>query len=202
VANAIVHTKRITVLGKTYSVRKDITADVGISLDVTLDPAKTGTLTTRTDDNTGTLTMTGGHGITDGLRLDVYWATGSRLGMTVGTVATNSVPIDGGVGDNLPIATTAITAMVPSVENVTVIGDDLVGFVFDATTLKAGVAFTQAGGTAITAIRFQTEDNAGYSYFVGENGTNPAAGVTVGKVYMSHGDSTASRRVKGAILHD
>jgi hypothetical protein len=80
----------------------------------TLAAAKTGTLTTRTDNDTGTLTMTAGHGITTGQTLDVYWAGGQRRGMTVGTVATNSVPIDGGAGDNLPANTTAITAMVPT----------------------------------------------------------------------------------------
>lgn len=201
-ANPIVHTKRITVLGKTYSIREDITADVGISLDVTLEPAKSGTLTTRTDSDTGTLTMDSGHGIATGQRLDLYWALGSRLGMTVGTVSTNSVPIDGGQGDALPNNNSAITAMVPNFESVTVDGDEIVGFVFDGTTQKAGVAITQADNTAIFEIRFQAYDSAGYSFFVGENGTNPLGGVTVGKVFMSHGDASASRRVKGVILHN
>lgn len=87
---------------------------------ISLGTAKTGTLTTRTDDDTGTLTMTSGHGITTGAIIDLYWDTGGgvyayRHGVVVGTVSTNSVPIDLGAGTNLPIATTAIIAMVQEV---------------------------------------------------------------------------------------
>lgn len=90
--------------------------------------AKVGELTTRTDNETGTLTMDTGHGITTGARLDLYWADGdgagtpgSRRGITVGTVSGNTVPIgadNSGSGDNLPLVNTAITAMIPHNETV------------------------------------------------------------------------------------
>jgi hypothetical protein len=70
-----------------------------------------GTLTTRTDDDTGVLTLSAMHGVMDGNTVDVFWGEDgefSRLGMTVGTVATNDVPIDGGTGDNLPTVSTAV----------------------------------------------------------------------------------------------
>ena len=70
-----------------------------------------GTLTTRTDDDTGVLTLTSGHGVMTGNEVDVYWGEDgehSRLEMTVGTVSGTTVPIDGGTGDNLPATSTAV----------------------------------------------------------------------------------------------
>lgn len=70
-----------------------------------------GTLTTRTDDDTGVLTMEDGHGIVTGNVVDVYWEDGSRTGMDVGTVSTNTVQIDGGEGDNLPADETPVNVV-------------------------------------------------------------------------------------------
>lgn len=89
--------------------------DVLLDYAITLGPAtagvtKSGSLTTRTDDDTGTLTMAGGHGITTGQSLILLWEGGSRT-VNAGTVAGNSVPIDGGVGTILPDAATAVSAV-------------------------------------------------------------------------------------------
>ena len=73
---------------------------------------RVGTLTTRTDRNTGTLTMSPGHGITTGETIDIRWGSLNRYNVVVGTVAGNSVPIDFGTGDILPLAASAITAVV------------------------------------------------------------------------------------------
>ena len=62
----------------------------------TVQPAKTGTLSTRTSTTVGTLTMAGGHGITTGVLIDLFWSGGSRARVTVGSVSGNSVPISGG----------------------------------------------------------------------------------------------------------
>lgn len=96
-----------------------------IGLADTLPAAKTGSLTTRTNDTSGELTMTAGHGITTGQVIDVYWAGGVRYGVTVGTVATNVVPISSGSGDNLPTEATAITAVVQKAINLFVDGDEV-----------------------------------------------------------------------------
>jgi len=66
-----------------------------------------GVLSTRTDDNTGVVTAAG-HAFTDGMVVDVFWTGGVRYGMVVGSAAT-TFAIDGGAGDVLPVATTAIT---------------------------------------------------------------------------------------------
>jgi hypothetical protein len=107
-----------------------------IALAEVLPAAKTGTLSTRTDDTDGELTMTAGHGITTGSIIDLYWDGGVRYGVVVGTVATNAVPFSGGSGDNLPIATTAITATVRTTGNVLIDGDNVKLIAFELQTLN------------------------------------------------------------------
>lgn len=72
--------------------------------------AKAGTLSARTGNTTGTLTLSTGHGITTGDVVDLYWSGGFRYNVTVGTVSGNSVPLsDSGGGDNLPALNAAVT---------------------------------------------------------------------------------------------
>lgn len=174
----------------------------------TLTPAKVGELTTRTDNETGTLTMTTGHGITTGARLDLYWedgdgagTPGSRRGITVGTVSGNSVPIgadNSGSGDNLPLVNTAITAMVPHYESVgsfdmsTALawGASISGLT-DGTrcTISLGnytTAYAEGGSITLGGTTYGT-----VAAWAAENqGTNPlAAATTVNRIYVSHGDS-------------
>jgi hypothetical protein len=77
-----------------------------------LPAGKAGTLTTRTDDDTGEATLGDGHGILTGDEVDIFWCGGCRYGVTVGTVAGNVVPFGApggeGAGDNLPAQTTAL----------------------------------------------------------------------------------------------
>src|SRR5687768_15260880 len=110
--------KNVQLAGKTFSESRTITAANEIATEVKPAAAKTGSLTTRTSDTVGELTMTAGHLITTGARLDIYWTVagvnGARRGVVVGTVVVNAVPISGGAGDVLPAAATAVTAMVPT----------------------------------------------------------------------------------------
>lgn len=113
--------------------------------------AQTGTLTTRTDNDTGVATLTTGHGIVNG-KVDVYWATGVRYGMDA-TVATNAVTVDGGAGDNLPDQDTACTVVIPTAVEVNFDGDtlEIIGIFYrnaSDTGAKAHISLTDAG-TAI-----------------------------------------------------
>lgn len=170
-----------------------------ISQDVSLAAAKTGTLTTRSDDNTGTLTMTAGHGITTGAIIDVYWATGVQRKITVGTVSVNSVPFDSGVGDNMPAQDTAITACVQTVLDVDFSGDLLVmgGISGDR---RCHFDIQQNDGTNILAL----ELDAGEGWVWWDTGavTNPLAGVTVGKIAVTNGDSAGVCKLKVGIQYD
>lgn len=83
-----------------------------VSVSESIPAAKTGQLTTRTNNTDGTLTMSASHGITTGAIIDLYWTGGRRYNVVAGTVSGNSVPISGGSGDNLPTNLTNITAQV------------------------------------------------------------------------------------------
>lgn len=100
-------------------------ADGSILRNIAVPAAKTGQLTTRTDNTSGTLTMTAGHGLTTGQKVDMYWTGGRRYGVTLGTVATNSVPISGGAGDNLPTNLTNVTVSPQITVVIDIDGDNL-----------------------------------------------------------------------------
>jgi hypothetical protein len=81
-----------------------------------------GPLTTRTDADTGTVTMDdSGHSIETGDTVNVYWAGGERIGMTVGTVSGTSVPVDGGSGNDLPAQDTDVFVSLDSGEELAVL---------------------------------------------------------------------------------
>ena len=84
----------INVGGLTIQSTVTRTASGQISHDVTLPAGKAGTLTTRTDDNTGVATLGTGHGIVQNDVVDVYWAAGVRYGMDVTAVNGNAVTVD------------------------------------------------------------------------------------------------------------
>ena len=166
-----------------------------IGLEDTLNAAKSGTLTTRTDNNTGTLTMAGGHGFTDGQIIDIYWSGGVQRSVTVGTVATNSVPIDGGIGDNLPTATTAITAMVQKSINLAIDGDnaDLIAVILETTNkdlrTAANVQFLDAAADVIAEIDLVT--NIPQVWDIEGGSANPFTGDPITNLKASQANTTA-----------
>lgn len=87
---------------------------------------KAGTLTTRTSDSVGTLTMDSGHGITTGQGLDLYWddGDGARIGMVVGTVSGDSVPVSGGAGFVLPSASTSVFILTGGLKDILIEDED------------------------------------------------------------------------------
>lgn len=199
-----------TIKGLTY---KEVTT-IQSALDTTIEPvggvpaAKTGTLTTRTDNDTGTLTMASGHGFLTSDVIDLFWSTGSRRGMTVGTVAGDSVPIDLGSGDNLPLVNTAITAMKQTLISLsTFVGDnvDVISLFSESASPSPYSYITFL--TSIDAVIFSKRltfsaqgGGGGYNWWTGKGETNPLTGQTVAKVAFSHGDSTGAKRMTATVF--
>ncbi len=207
-SKTMVINETVTMTGITAQARVvTLTADDVVASEVSVPAALPGTLTTRTDANTGVLTMTAGHGLTTG-KIDVFWATGSRHGMD-GTVTVNSIAIDGGAGDDLPDAATAITACAPTVQNVAFAGDDAVGALAysdlgtppNTGDFDGWVVFTLTDGTVVASFRVtalvpsNSWDGVGVS-------TNPFAGQAVTKVRFSHGNTSARTMGAGVIYDD
>lgn len=181
--------------GQQYTDDQSTTSDMGIPHAPSVPAAKVGSLTTRTDNDTGVLTMDTGHGITTAAKLDVYWQNadltyGSRSNMTVGTVATNSVPIDGGTGDNLPVNLTAITAAVPHVENATVDGDNLTAILFRSNDSQAIFTVCEDDGTTVL-LTIRLAANSSYIWNDQSGITNPLAATDVGTIRSSHASTVA-----------
>lgn len=190
---------QFTINGRVYRNTATVSEEGMTSKIVSLSTAKTGQLTTRTDNDTGELTMAGGHGITDGDRLDVYWATGSRRGMTVGTVDVNDVPIDGGAGDNLPDNLTSVTAMVAVEEEFLLTGDNLKALVLSGNQ-KCSVSLCGADDAEDYGVEIGSATDSGRTflwYAEDPNApTNPVAGDTVTKVFLSNSSSSSAAEVK------
>ncbi len=125
--------------------------------DITLAAGKAGTLTTRTDANTGVATLSGGHGIISTQHVDVYWATGMRFDMTC-TVSGNAVTIDGGTGDDLPTGTTPAVVVSPRTEITLAV-------IAAPTVIAAWAERVDVNSTAKAHVEFQNSDE-----FVGRIG--------------------------------
>lgn len=198
-ANTLTIQNSYSLNGRTYLNDATVSADGLISKIVTASAAKVGQLTTRTDNDTGELTMDSGHGIQTGDRLDVYWSGGSRRGMTVGSVSTNQVPIDGGAGDNLPTNLTAVTAAVPAEETFSIAGDDMQALLFYGDQ-RAIVVLTGADDAEDFGREIGSTDNTGRSFLWYADDpnapTNPVAGDTVTKAFISCGSSSSSAEVR------
>lgn len=186
--------------GVSISGRISRTVDsAGSSFEVQLAAGKAGTLSTRTDDETGTLTLGAGHGITTGQIIDLYWSGGARYGILVGTVAGVSVPIgadDVGTGDVLPAQATAIVACVRTVIGpLTLDGDNVSLAVFNLkTSSSAGKGHVELQDVADAVV--EALDLVGNEpQTVVQSDTNLANALTgnvITEIHASNGDTTAA----------
>lgn len=173
------------------------------AFEVALPAGKAGTLSTRTDNTTGTLTMSdAGHGISTGAIADLYWDGGARYGMTVGTVAGTSVPIGGaaslgGTGDNLPIATTAIVACVRTVIGPLTLDGDNCSIavaclkVAEGSLGKGHIECQDVADAVIAALDLVGNE----PQIVRQNNTdlaNPLTGNVITEIHASNGSSTVA----------
>lgn len=184
--------------GLSVAFTRQVSANVTGGLSPSLPAAKTGTLTTRTDNNTGTLTMSSGHGITDGQRIDIFWldpTTGEQKcqhKVTVGTVATNSVPFDLGVGDNLPDQGTAVTVQVAAEYDFPITTSELVALAVGGSA--GGKVVLEKGDGTVVFHQTLSTTGAGSSWASGSGVSNPVSD-TVTKAYLTNASAAAANTV-------
>ncbi len=173
--------------------------------DVSIAVAKVGQLTTRTDNDTGVVTMVAGHGFATSDKIDLFWNVsgtyGSRRNMTA-TVATNAVTLDGGSGDNLPALNSAVTAMKPTSTTFVVTGNACTAIAVRAP--QGGfIVFTESGPTDIAAATYTlTPSSPGRIWMLSTGDTNPLAGKTTTTVKFSHGDSVTAVNLTAVAVYD
>lgn len=176
-----------------------VTDDILINDQPSVLAAQPGTLTTRTNNTSGSLTMTNsGHGIVTGQRVDLYWAGGQCYGAVVGTVSGTTVPIASvSGGSNLPIATTAITVGIPTQRLIAVTGNNLSALLL-ACTVSAYVVFDSSAPADLAAMYLTA--GVAYNWFTGNGITNPLAGVVVASVWVSHSSIAGALQVNTGVL--
>ena len=198
----------ITVQSAGVSIQKTITrtGDGLITREVSLPAAKAGTLTTRTDNDTGVVTVASGHGILDTDNVDLYWATGRRYGVDVTAVTATTISIDAGAGDNLPIATTAVTIVKQVTINVAIDGDAAkvialsMEFVSASITDDGHATFKDAAADSIANL--DLEANTPQIYDVAGGQSNPFTGDPITVCYASNGCSSEAATLKIICLED
>jgi hypothetical protein len=156
--------------------------------EITLPAGNAGTLTTRTDDNTGVATLSTGHGIVSADKVDVYWTGGRRYGM-VATVDTNAVTVDGGAGDNLPAATTALVVTEQKQINTAIDGDALV-LIGILAGQRCHLDLQDAAGASVVTNGIDLVGDEPYAWHNTCGIANPFAGNPITKTMASNGTAT------------
>lgn len=189
--------KSVNVAGISFSENRAVAANFAIVHDLLVAGGKDGQLTTRTSNTVGTITAASGtHGITTAQVVDLYWTGGQRRGVIVGTVAGTSIPITGGLGDNLPAATTAVVVSPRTSLPAVVAGDNIAFFALYATNRGT---FTFAGADNVEDIAYIVDDASVAQWRAGEGTVNPLAAQANTQIFASHGQ-TSSKTMRVAVL--
>lgn len=191
--------------GKSYVHQETLAADAMEALEASIPIAWAGTLTTRTDDDTGTITMTSAsHLITTGAKVDIYWTGGQRRNVTVGTVAGTSVPfgagVDIGAGTVLPVATTAVIVAVKQTFNVSITGDDVLSLLATADSTRCQIVLNSAGPVEELAIHLNSGE--AYDWLSTSTVANPIAGDVITLIDVTIADTVTARNVRIAAQID
>lgn len=188
-------TETVSVDGSNYTNLTSLSADNrGGSAPASIPAAKGGTLTTRGSSSAGTVTLTGGHGLTTGL-VDVFWSGGSRANCDA-TITVNACVLTNGAGDDLPALSTVVAVQKPiNLQELTFIDSSEMQGLFARCSYPIIVTFySDHSGSVIGApIRINADDAGSprYSYvWHAGKGTIPIAADAVA-VSITHGQLTA-----------
>ena len=160
------------------------TEDGTITSTPTLAGGSAGSLTTRTDDDTGIATLAAGHGLAPGNDVNVFWAGGVRFGMNVSAVNGDDVTVDLGAGAVLPAQATALVVTKRTEINVDFAGDTM-AMLLAQCEQRAHIEFLDDGDVSLAAKEL-TGGNA-WTWTSDDGGANPLAGDAVGKAKVSIG---------------
>lgn len=190
-----------SVQGRSYSVTTNINSNAALQIDESCLVAETGSLTTRTNNSVGEVTLnTNAVNIVTSDVVDLYWADGQRRGITVGTVSGTTVPLThSGSGDNLPTANTTVYVSPTRVVNTSIVGNNVTGIVIDSAGAEDGMYSFLASGTEVLGGRLNT--GADYIWFSGSGITNPLASNTITSIRVSQGGVTANNVVRGSVQY-
>lgn len=176
------------------------TGSAGIPHEETIAIATTGTLSTRSTDVAGTLTVATGHTIVTGDKIDVFWDGGVAYSATVGTVAAapsdTSIPFTLAVGDVLPAQDTVIKVSEQLVVNTMIDGDEVaaISFVFTTTDTALRTAchiqFVDSDAAEVAELDFTTNVPRTFDFEGGD--TNVLTGNIITKMKIGQAGLVAA----------
>lgn len=178
--------------------------DAKIELEVALPAGTAGTLSTRTDDNTGVVTVAS-HSITISDTVDVYWSGGRRYGVDVTAQDATTISIDLGAGDNLPIATTAVVIVKQVAFNLSLDGDNakVVGVSYEVADASGyGCRVTLFDSADDTIAGLDLDANVPNVVDIEGGQTNPYTGDPITDGVASNGSSSTAATLKVQAIVD
>jgi hypothetical protein len=176
----VIANKRLTMSGS----RSD---EAGEVQDIVLPAGIAGTLTTRTDANTGIVTVASGHGITDSDTLCVFFADGSQYAVDVTATTSTTISIDAGLGTDLPAASSAVVISKQVVSTLVVSGSSIAAWgLSNPTRVRA-----QFKATATVTLTSDIAAEEGLAWVSGIY-TNPLAGASITTLVLANGETTES----------
>lgn len=161
-----------------------------------LPAGKSGELTTRTDDNTGVLTVESGHGITTADVVTVFWSGGYRAGMEVTATTATTISIDLGAGSILPIATTDVVVSVEVESAMLLTGDDIQVIYFNCANR---VVVDVRDDAAASILYRDIASRESWSWIVDTGVTNPFATEDIGQLRSANGGTTEATLYVGIL---
>lgn len=170
------------------------TADGDCTREVALAAGKAGTLSTRTGDGEGIITLTAGHGLSTADVVDIHWTGGVRYGVTLDADAETTVGFDdtpAAGGDVLPAEGTAVVVAVRQQINIAIDGDNVAMFGIHSDQV-ASVVMEDADGDVIKAWHLGAgAPEFWWSETADTNKTNPLTGDPITVAYATNGSTTA-----------
>ena len=188
--------------GIAFPESRSIEGDGQIVQSLAVPAAQGGSLTTRTNDTDGEITMDASdHTVDTGDRVDLYWVGGQRRGVTVGTVTATAVPISGGDGDVLPSQDTDITVALPEEIDIFVDGDN-VDAVLAYSAQRGQIVFIDTDTSEVEIAVWNLGVGGVKSWHDEDGDDNPFAAVNIGRAYVSHDLESAAADMRLGIVYN
>lgn len=198
--------------GRQYNVDLTRQTETGKPFSPSVRKGYTGELTTRTDNNTGVITVDDAdHDITTADFVALFWeiqtdpaqaTAGRRRVVAVTAVTGAAISVDLGAGDNLPLLNSAVIITPMEPVNINVDGDDLKGLMLGAEGAETMYSFYNSDGPPTEDLYVPVLVNKSYFWSTDLGTTNPLAGVIVGQVWCGHNNTLTAQICNGCLMHD
>jgi hypothetical protein len=166
-------------------------------LTITLPAGKSGTLSTRTDDDTGIVAVASGHGITASDTVAVFWDGGVQYNVDVTATDGTTISIDLGDGDNLPIATTAVV-IAKQLPHVAAFAGDSLEMLAIGCRNRCSIEFFSSVPASL--LHYEIEAGEGRHWVKSTDTTNPLAGDAIATLRAANGGTSEVTLQIGLLL--